>query len=761
MRKAVFILAISLVATTSANATYQLDMYSTLYSCPFAKVSKADDPYDLKPLLSTLEAELRTKSKANAECFAKLQQVQDSIYVIDELYLKRLTPDLQEKIALDIYNVQLEDLTASLQNPLLTPEDITNIKDSIQSIKDAILTERILGAQKVGVFKEDTNAFFRSALFNHANNILNAYNDMDPDCLNLIGASNIASSVLSVASIASGYSMFSGQDILGSVIKLVSNLVTFIKDFKTKTGIAEIVNQRNETVLACTYYAIKHKECSYQRAKVLSTQYEELPLLSSQENRIPEEVKDYQDFLFLLKNKDMFKSIFGAIAAMDVSFLSMSSLSSYISDKLFTERLPKKTEDFRNELSRFNPEVLTKCNETGTQNTTSSTQKLDVDQSKLSEINSDDIVDRWIKDVNELTVATAIAPYSTCIGRSANYPRTNFQMVCDCLSQIYSRETHVLVYEQNLNQSISFIDIKSTLATHPETLPTIEKAVNFFQKFSDSKNTDNNDLEAGQKAVIQSMVNIMSNLKNFVAVDKAENDTELSTYREKINKEGKKIFNQLAEGSMAQISNITSVIIRDRSEERLNNAFAVIENHFLKKDKEHNDLNDPKDKFIKYIDYLLNNDLRATALYDFAEFTGIGTGFKQAEYNTAVHAFAKGFKGDILNMLDTYMSKQKKKGDPATATMMCALFNDFLASLDNAGHPRAMALLKKCKEHFSTVHLVQSPLQKQNQTLVLEKATNFQDACFFDNYVREENARKIRFSYDIKQLDNKKTKQTK
>jgi len=85
--------------------------------------------------------------------------------------------------------------------------------------------------------------------------------------------------------------------------------------------------------------------------------------------------------------------------------------------------------------------------------------------------------------------------------------------------------------------------------------------------------------------------------------------------------------------------------------------------------------------------------------------------------------------------------------------MMCALFNDFLNNLNNAAHPRAMVLLKKCKANFAKVPLVQSPLQKQ--PTALEKETNFQDACFFDSYVREENARKIRFSYDIKRLDSK------
>jgi len=661
MKKLIFIPAILLLTTTAANATYQLDMYSTLYSCPFAKVSKADDPYDLKPILSTLEAELRTKAKANTDCFAKLQQVQSSVSVIDELYLKRLTPDLQEKIALDIYNVQLEDLTASLKDPTLTTQDITYIKDSIQSIKDAILSARILGAQKVGIYKEETNASFRSELFNHANNILNAYNDMDPDCLNLIGASNIASSVMSVASIASGYSLFSGQDILGSVIKLVSNLVTFIKDFKTKKGIAEIVDQRNDTVLACTYYAIKHKECSYQRAKDLSVQYSEHTLPDVQTESASPEVKDYQDFLFLLQNKSLFNNIFESISAMDVSFINMSSLANYLSDKLFVERLPKKTQDIRNELYNIDPNVLTKCNETGTQNITSSNQQLDLDQSKLNEIKKDEVVDLWIKDVNDATVATATSPYSTCIGRNANYPRTNFQMVCNCLSQIHAREKNVQVYEQRLDESRSFIDIKSTLATHPEALQTVAKALDFFQKFNDTNNLSNSDLEAGQKAVIQNVVNTMANLKEFVSADKGNDDVTLLTYIAKINAEGKKTFDQLADGSMAQISNIRSVIIRDRSQERLSNAFAVIENHFLKKDKEHNDINDPNDTYVKYIDYLLNNDLRATALYDFAEFTGLGTGFKQAEYNTAVHAFTKGFKNDILHMLDTYMSKSEKK----------------------------------------------------------------------------------------------------
>ncbi|MFH1223685.1 MAG: hypothetical protein V1647_05020 [Pseudomonadota bacterium] len=759
MKKYSIILLASILVSSYAHATYRLDMSSTIYSCPFNN----EDP--LNPLMAAVKDSLAAKAEGNKACQEKIRNIIASTNTIRELYNRQLTPDLDANIAVNVYDEQIKELYVRYQDPTQTVEQKAATLALISTLEDALIQAKVIGEQNNASFNQTENLAFRAQLFEHMDEIMSEFNNMDPKCLNLIGA-EVVSSVLSVASVASGWSLFSLQDILGTVSRLVSNLVLFIKNFNAKKGIAEIVKQQNKVVLACTYYAIQHQRCEYERGTALSKNVPEFDF-----DRVTNpEVQDYENYLILVNREKEFEDIFSKVSATDISSLDIinNGLAMYISDLLFIENLPvaTMTDEIEDMLTQ---KELTQCRRSGIQDTgdgKDATARIypKGKDDRLTNL-SDETVEKWISSINILTKSTGLVSEAWsggCTGKSGYYTGgTKEEIVCECLKRLYARDTRKNMYAASLDESKSYKDIKSELATRPDILTNTNLAIKVFDTFT--KRVEGQ----GQKAVLAEMSETMNNLKAFIEEDKKPSEM-LADYIKRSQSDGKTLFQGLAAGSMAQITSIRSFIIRDRAAQRLSNALKVIENDFRDQDIATDEeralkrcgetplavyyedvLRDLRENgYVRFTDYMAKKDLSADVLYNFSDYSGTGLAFRDDKYKRTISAFTKGFKREIMDMIETAMSKNEKKSDKATASMLCALFSDFLKYLN--GNPRAQLLLNRCEKNYTVVPLVRSPYDKIDETMDI----NYADKCFFDEYVRAETLRKAIISYEI----NKKQK---
>jgi hypothetical protein len=178
------------------------------------------------------------------------------------------------------------------------------------------------------------------------------------------------------------------------------------------------------------------------------------------------------------------------------------------------------------------------------------------------------------------------------------------------------------------------------------------------------------------------------------------------------------MFRWISMGSVAQLPKQQILALGGKAQERLKNAFQVIENRLSKDDIDNMDNNHVSfDKTFSAFkqEHLLYYQL--ADLYD--DLKGPHSAFRQSEMDIASGSFEKGFEDELIKMVES-------KLDQPTGGHFCSLMSGFL---QKGSSRSASRILEKCQQRFKTLEI---------STLSLDQPLeiNYKDACFYDEYIR-------------------------
>ena len=215
-------------------------------------------------------------------------------------------------------------------------------------------------------------------------------------------------------------------------------------------------------------------------------------------------------------------------------------------------------------------------------------------------------------------------------------------------------------------------------------------------------------------------------------------DLSLENYTKELNRRGKKLFEVMSEGSVAQVSQQTILTIGAKVQDRLLRVFRLIESEFMNKEiLDYQDYNYIEKDVIKYSEYRRDKLLLIKVANNYLTFTANATTFRAEDVEMAIKSIEKGFTKEITRMIKDSL-KTKSSFYPSledeTASHLCALFSFTLKKKGFLSFS-SRKVFKSCKKRFKDLSLIKIV---QPNKLAIE----WEDPCFYSKYWRIVSAQK-------------------
>ncbi len=645
---------------SSSNSGYELNRAALMGTCPFLSET---NPFNFDSILSSIRSQLQTKIEGQDACRSKQQFLSDGFTQIQQVYGK-LDQDQAWKNSADLYQVAMNDMQLQLQSAqkLSTPDAtlISTLQSGIFTMQDKI---RELHVQSTSSH-EQNQAELRIQMFSRMNDMLVSLSHSDPKCIDAIGGwKSLLPSFLGAASLAGGYSITSGNVMVSSALQLLSSLSSLLQSQGPKQAFQDIVRLQNEKVLACTYYSIQHSSCEVQRAlKLVEEKKSDIKRIAFRQfaANVP---KEWPTFLDLYSKMAQFESVFNTIASQGSSLsLEVDVVASYFASLSLNLQ---------------------------------SLQPYPAPTAPEQELKS------WLDRARRNGVRV-----STVDG--LGNPLTTKQQFERALQEIANKESEIQLIESKLKESKSFESLKHSLnALSPE----VEKIANQMHDFLLEQAAL---LPEKDRGAVYVSAQTMGSLATFLATGVTDvNQPTIDNYLDRLSTNGSDLFKWISMGSVAQISKQQVLALGGKAQERLRNAFQVIDNRFGRQDIEDmKNEKDFKDTFSKFKqEYLLFFQLANV----YNDIKGPSSAFRQSEVNVAYNSFESGFDRELEILIETKLEQ------PGGAHF-CSLLSGFLTRNNSS-------LLNKCKAKFKTLEI---------STLSYEKKEDidYGNACYYDDFVR-------------------------
>ena len=693
-----------LLAATKVYGSYTLQDLPLFSSCPFMH----NDRYSVEVdrLHSIVKSQLVQKIQGNQACYGPLNNISQNLGYISNLFDFNTNPTLYEDINDEILNKQLQQLQLDLMLEDQESNAYLTIAQRIRTIEDRIYANEVNKVFNRDYFKQNRDNQMLSSTFNYMNNVISTMTTMPPQCIELLGGwQTLVPTLLNSVSSLSGISGFAYSAVMGSGLKLVASLTILLQDANVKLALRDVIKQKNNKILACTYFSVQNTACEYRRALKLSEQEQRIKDLINQKYR-DKDTRIFDEFFTLLEHSRDFEKVFFEVAAMG----SAISLNAELINSYFVAR-------------RSHPETILNTDDIG----------LPPDENDTSD-EAEKLRQAWLIDVKERGI----------IFQERNFmgPWPLKDQVKQALTDIKLKISTIRSVEYVLVGKRAFIDLKHELDANPNLLAKIAKYVYFFKQALKDK-----IIPTAKKGVVAEALRIMVQLKNFLEInyhdfervgldpgnDAGESELVESyqEYMEKVNEQGKLLFDVMAEGAVAQISRQTVLTVGKKVQDRIARFFQLIEEEFLNDEIRQDRGNPSRFGGIKYSEYKRDRALQLQVAFNYQNFAGSGKTFRAEDVDVALKSIEKGFSKEIKRMVKESLEAEsvfypKLNGD--TAAHLCALFSIFLGKKKFLPG-KAQRILTTCKAKFSELELLKIIEPKKMEIL-------WDDPCYYYDYRR-------------------------
>ena len=151
----------------------------------------------------------------------------------------------------------------------------------MDTIDKILFQNSITKLQKSSLHENNKRKEVLRDFYIYLNQVITSLSQSEKECIDLLGGwQQILPIVLNSVSSASALSGYSYSTFIGSGIKLISNLTILLQDYSAKKALKELIEHRNNKILACTYFTIQHASCEFKRAYNYSQQHKKLKISS-------------------------------------------------------------------------------------------------------------------------------------------------------------------------------------------------------------------------------------------------------------------------------------------------------------------------------------------------------------------------------------------------------------------------------------------------------------------------------------------------
>ncbi|MDD9950299.1 MAG: hypothetical protein OXT67_01915 [Zetaproteobacteria bacterium] len=677
--------------------------------CPF--IESAGFSSEIAQLQGIVRSELEAKISAHQQCIAPLENIQNSLSLMDSLFANELNPNIRQGIADDVYNNQLMEAQADLILNGSNAGSYGLILNRVYALEDRI------GQNEIDARWESQNHVFArnnrylSKAYGYLENAVSTMKSLRPECVALLGGWQFLTPVLlNSASSLSGLAGFAYSSLIGANLKLISTMISFFQDFKVKKAIAKLQRQQNGKILACTYYSVQMATCQFKRGLFLSRQKKSLRR-GITHKFAGKSVNRYKEFLSLWSAAPMFFHLFQTIA------LAGSAIH-FDDEKVATYFAARKIRPFN----------ILDSNDIGPP------PSLD-NPSPEAQLE----LQMWLYRMKERGIKFTD---SSVLGA---VPFQN--QVDQVLAYIDKSKNDIRALEFFFSQRRSYMDIKAQF----ETIPDLQLGVkNFLMYF---KSVQKNEIVSltGRGAVTQA-IRILMLLDDFLTLrfplevvleDEMEDVAQefpsdsFEFYRQRVNHSGEKLFEEVAKDSFGQIGEQNVLYIADVVQARIDRVFRLVEEEFLAEERRFILENQSSDEGSapRYSEYKRSFLLLTQVTNNLGAYTGSPLAFKSEDIENTYAALEDGFVKELKKMLKeaitgNHASAMLPELNGETSAHLCALFIPFLNRHDHGFSMHSTRkLFSLCRKNYKEL-----PLFDMITPSKLE--IDWKNPCFYNDYRR-------------------------
>lgn len=698
-------------------ASFYIDLFGAAYSlpdqsfwdvCPFMQQEAFGT--EIARLQGMVKSELDAKLAGHQECIAPLDNIQNNLVKMDDLFRTDLNPAKNRRIADEVYQNQLMEAEADLVIEGPEGSQYSTVLSRVYNLQDKIATNQISGRWDSDNYTFQNNSRYLSQAFGYLDSAVNSMKTLRPECVALLGGWQYLTPVLlNSASSLAGLAGFAYSGLIGANLKLIGTLVSFFQDFKVKKAVANLARQQNAKVLACTYYSVQTATCQFKRALKFSKNTERLRKEISGKF-VNAQTDHYRKFLSMWRDAKMFKNILSNIS-------QTGSTITFDQDKVNTYLAAKKVSPYK---------LL---------------QPSDIGPPPLKDDQTPGVEERrqvWLFQVKERGV----------IFRESSFagPRSLTEQIKEALLDIEKRKNDIRTLERFFTSRRSFLDLKGQLDSNPQIKGALDNYINYFDRVYDDQ-----VIQISNKGMIEHALRILRFLQAFLdlkyPIDRVKdseapappvNQTPFDLYRDRVNAAGERLFREIARDSIAEISVQNIFFIADAVQSRINQIFFAVEERFIA--QEARDALNPQPilpgaERIRYSEYKRNFLLLTQVTANLSGYIGSPLAFKSEDIGSVYEALENGFAKELRKIIkDALIQKHSSIILPEmhdeTASHMCALFIPFLANHHSRLPTRSTRkIFDLCKEKYT--HLPLFDLVKPNKLEI-----DWENPCFYNDYRR-------------------------
>jgi hypothetical protein len=678
------LLALFAFLTSEVQADVELPM-GDISGCPFIH----EDSYDISTLLETLKTQISVEINGRKSCKQEMQGIVSNLTPLQDFY-KTIDPSIKQKISHSVYSNALRSLNSRKleleMNHQTTLPEYGNVMSQIYSIESSDIINQINLEGNKASNQLNLEAFYRNQLLTYTSNILNAFSNTSqnrPECIGkMAGWQNILGTILSGISTGAGLGLNPTAQIIGAAAGIGAQLVIALKDSKIRSGYNDLIRLKNYKTLACTYYSIKRASCEYQRAFRIA------------EN--PKQLKEFIRNRFSSGRRGEYERYFvnhGRISKVGNVFTLIAHMGSPLTldIRILSSYLAAKAVDFES-LGPPPPEN-----------------------------SSDSVIKSW------LIRARAFGVTFYEVNMNSGQPNPLNQQFIDAKVDIQSKLATIESSEILIRNNLSFLDLRRRISSD---FPNIKNDVLEMKNYLVSLR-DSTLILATDKPTLKAAIGLLNKLQAFLDIlSTGDNGEAEKTYEAEVISKGGAIFEELARGSVAQLTQQSVLALASKGTDRFLWAFGVIRNMYLNRDLVENIVKEER-----FGEYQKNYNVLTDVIANYNVFYGAGTTFRNEELAKSISSFEKSFYKEIIQSLKLAMDDElgwdNLRGK--TAAHLCALYSPTLESLSTKGFfigNHANDLLLKCHSKY---------LELGTNKLVVDKnfRINYKDECTYFTYSRE------------------------
>lgn len=649
----------------------------SLSGCPFVH----EDAFDLGNLIETLKQQISAEMDNKHGCKQSVQAIQTSLTSLHN-FQQTIDPSVRARIAQSVYANALSALEArrlqlEMSGGTGSPE-YAMLVSRIDQVRDS---ERLSDIERLASAKETRNwneAYYRNQLAQYTTNVLSAYLGAirDPRCIGAIGGWGQAlSAVMGGFSVAAGLGLNPVAQTIGAVASAATQLITLLQDGDVRSAFNDLVRLKNQQTLACTYYAIKRSSCEYQHAFQLSQNV--ASLREFLKNRYSAGERGEYERFFVNRGR------IGKIAKVFEVIGQMGSPLTMDKDGVLLPYLAARTVNF----VAIGPEPAPGA--------------------------PDAVIRAWL--INAKTNGLGFAEYAI---NGGTLPLA--EQLQNAITEMRVKRSLILTAEEQIRKNLSFLDLSRKLTKDFGNVRTqVAEMLEYLRLMQASP------LVAGQdKATIAAGISLLTKLNDFLGVSLPAGGLITAAYEDEIIAKGFLIFDELAHGSIAQITRQSVLMLPSKGADRLDWAFGVIRNSYLNRD-----VAQDLPTATSFGAFELGNDVLADLIGNYQAFSGPGVTFRPEQYSTAVASFSKAFGDDVIRSLETAMRGGSELPElrGRTAAHLCALY---APALKEMGGKKASQILQQCQVGYRELEF---------NRLVSDRmfAIDYTNGCSYVDYTRE------------------------